>query len=1826
MKAQGSDLIAALRDLDDAANLVREVVDRLAIAAEVTRVELDESIEALVGRSRLLGGLVATVAAQLQVDVPPRTSRGELETIVDTLVGGLLRREDGRDRLQRIAGELMVGDIAARQATRRLKLVALKEAALTEVRSRADDQDVMVPWPAETQDDWILWLLALDEPHASEAHDVLRASLPALLEFVTTLHATDWYVPADNSTVAEIAPTAEAGPSAEAAPASEAGLVAEEALTTVDDVRVDEGASTISPPVAAVSARIVEAPQVVEVAETPLAADLQPTVDPAGEASSPVATAPVHVRDPEPDDLIRATPPSSVSPVRPLRTRRQDTSPWPIPAETSSPSRSATALAPGLPDELRTFAAYRDTYWRDAQGVITEVPWKSQHFASRLIANVDRAFADRRWRYLYLHATAAAALATTIEPPSDSEDDPAANLRRDTRRTLAAAPRPRDVEALIALLVKPTSAAAGVDAGRAARLFDEGAYPPATEGLRLALLLEAWRPCDGRFIDVDAARTLVATAGFPPEVAALVEISFRTAAEGLDAFDALRRMRAQGDPSPEQDLAEVANDAREKLHSEHRRLWSAAGGAVMTTHCRIAWQKFMEVSQEPLEALGGTRGSAVEPDLAAIDALARRYEQIANRGGVKYGDRARMDRAAEHLLDAAREVVLTRRRLVTDQRRKAHVNPSAALLEAALRAVPAASAALESNPYPALVQALLGSPVTPVDDPLVLSQQDFITWPALIETIPLVAGDTDNRHPIAQLANPVAASAIIISPFSSIAGSAAASASLAQRLRDVERTDLLVHLHPVSDRDARESAAALTRMQLDAYRALDDLDAVVHRLDEAAHPLSSPLRDLASDARELLKRPPHEVRPDRVTDWMSRVTGAGTRALEQTVEVLRGRLAESNPDRATLVTTALSEGRLIDAIAHLNGLPRPLESSLRACLPRPEAEARYRDPHRELYNGSSQSAALRREWSRGLRGDDGDHELRRAFAALVFDALKGSLADRKTNESVIQSRFIREWMTRGGLNPCFIPQISQFIELAVVLPPRLPTDDSFVRQTFAQLHRSNNQRIHVILAPKLTRSVRTAFRDEVRVRNASGLVIIDDIDVLRLLNPGGQQTELVLALLEIFLEQQPRWTKVTPFEAHEGQHTKAEMYVGRQEEAADLATKATYSRLFSGRRLGKSALLKHITDTHADRRLPSKNKLHVVYVGIVGEVDERKVVARIEQELRSQLDHQVLVRSDDPAERLQELVEPFMANAPRGDSLLVFLDEADMFIEAQIRSYEARRENALSWRMRTNLESKRDAMDLPRVRFVFAGYRATQRREGAWANWGDVLRLPPLSPEDGARLIAGPLARMGIDAARESSNIAFRCGYQPAVIIRFGQLLLEHLDEVVPRSARDWMAVTPAHVALVFLNPGLQQEIRTVVWNNFQGNPFGKIVFAALLLELARVPPGGAVEDAPRKVWERLQGIAPDFLEGKSPKGAPLDRVARELRTFVDRSLLVDTSSDRAAGSYALLFPHHLPVLLQEDQEQTVRQEVDAFGNNAMDEVETVRSLLTETSLDNVRFALAKGAEFTLRAAVAVSHWPPLLSQRAANLIEHLQVDDQIAHAEASASEAEWVLTRGPHEAPTPLMVGGLDLLRWAARRGGDVEVAAVRRLQPRQIQWWFERIRGITFDGPNPIARFVELTGGIPFLLELLDRELEQRVGFDGSTASIAMVAASIEGFREGMPAHLERLRDGGDTVRLERRERELLVMYVLAARDWGRDWQVAAQDWEAYGEAYALPAIRSLGPSDATALEVLLGSGLLPLDPYAAGSRAAESIDLLAANDPLHAMSAVMAEWLST
>lgn len=111
-------------------------------------------------------------------------------------------------------------------------------------------------------------------------------------------------------------------------------------------------------------------------------------------------------------------------------------------------------------------------------------------------------------------------------------------------------------------------------------------------------------------------------------------------------------------------------------------------------------------------------------------------------------------------------------------------------------------------------------------------------------------------------------------------------------------------------------------------------------------------------------------------------------------------------------------------------------------------------------------------------------------------------------------------------------------------------------------------------------------------------VILDDLDICRLcLTDGQTDAHDFVPFLEVVFEQLDL-ALISPFSSLDGQHVRLESFVGRQQVAEEIAYRWEYSRLFSGRKLGKSALLRFVARHYEGVRLSSNKSLHVLFISI----------------------------------------------------------------------------------------------------------------------------------------------------------------------------------------------------------------------------------------------------------------------------------------------------------------------------------------------------------------------------------------------------------------------------------------------------------------------------------------------------------------------------------------------------------------------------------------------------------------------------------------------------
>ncbi len=909
---------------------------------------------------------------------------------------------------------------------------------------------------------------------------------------------------------------------------------------------------------------------------------------------------------------------------------------------------------------------------------------------------------------------------------------------------------------------------------------------------------------------------------------------------------------------------------------------------------------------------------------------------------------------------------------------------------------------------------------------------------------------------------------------------------------------------------------------------------------------------------------------------------------------------------------------------------RPAARAWRATPWRADATRRF--PHPRATLTAQHSLELARDWTQNFgQNTQGRYQkLRASLAKWAFGGEAANSLFRRGKNDPQEYRLPREALLEhlAGQLPTYLPQVADFDDLVLLTPPVLPADHSFVAKTADLIARQGERALSVVLAPALQADYRRELLKELRRRGAAGGVI-DDLDLCRLLNPGGRQPDPVLGLLEIALEQQ-KWGRLSPFSPDKA-HARLAMYVGRVEEARELASSPRWARLFSGRKLGKTALLKSLEQKWDGKELPSGLKLRVLYLSIVGVQAEADLINRAVEQVRMRLDFRAddLVREGSTAETLLRFLGRFLDERP-DESLLFVLDDADEFVLAQLEEYEQNKDNCLSCRLRTELLPRQDDRQLPRVRFLFSGYKATATYGGPWAHWGDVLQLGPLLPDEAVDLIAGPLARLGIDATAQADAIAFRCGYQPAVILRFGEELLRRLEGRY--GYREGLVVSAEDVAETFHQQAVQDEVRMVVSYNFQGNALGRAVFAALLLELAALPPGRELLQADEKVLERLRAIEPDLSWLPADENSARGQVAGQLKDFVKRQLVVERQR-HGEPAYALRFPYHLSVLLAIDQEAEARQAIQALrGGGSAAPGARISGLLPARAMQDLLevVRLEPSPEgLTFRAAVVGTHWPQGVNHRSGGVPNRVGIDPahvcspaeavlperatrpQLAVLNAGPADLEAVLQARPTNLPAPLLTGGADLLRdvlWRARKSDETfEAHGLGRLSLPILRWWFKRVRCLELAHEEAdLLAIHEKTAGIPFLVRIVDELLvPPTAGEGGMTVSAEAMQEALAKFDERLTQDAGLLESGPPEVRLTERELELLRMIQVAsaANDFRAEVSLAAalgEEWELYAEAWeqAVPGRPQPAPltdaaEDQVALEMVQLLGLVPTEP---------------------------------
>jgi hypothetical protein len=1497
-----------------------------------------------------------------------------------------------------------------------------------------------------------------------------------------------------------------------------------------------------------------------------------------------------------------------------------------------------------LPQMLQSFETFQEEFWVDPEsGRCEPTPWSREDFCDKLRNALTQSLFGATTDFAG-HLGRAWVFAKALQEVG------------------IPAPQPASLSDLAKIWREPTKLGQGRDAGRVAAIRRAVEGLAEASDLRLLLVLEAMRPTrEDMLYGEEVTRALEKAQFHPGPLPDFVSelLRFHTQSEA----DPFARLRAELNkaPAPVVNYAELLKKRRDELHNEIKRIRLNAGRAYVGRfeHCSRAWDVFMERILPPLREVFPEGPSEWDPVAKAawVNQIIPTWEKIADRHNVREKSRKTMDRVVKNLVDGLREINDAMRQVgdVRARRGEVHVTDLVRGADNLLHCRPLLQPD-EELARCVLLRALEppGADAKASPDPMMVGTELLTTQPELLRLLPPPVAPSRPEEGVSfEQMEPgrLAAALLLGTPAATLGAAPPTWEGVADRLRELRRYDLLgVLFEELAGPDRQASVRAAHQVLVDLrnrsgaarriWRDLEDLAVPWHRhvlevIQAADLCIDGVGNQLAGNAQLLA------AWLGKLCDELARMRDEAIRGWEASIRAEGGRDAEAR-------LRALSEKRWADATrldAGRLGEPRAWrETTWRAAASRQFPNSR--EQLLQLAERPDVVQAWCADYSDPAQRHNRLASLRAHFVKWVFDDRSGSLYKGRDRESrqhfALEISRLRDYL--AGHQPTFLPQLHEIRTLILTTPTRRPTDPDFVQNTIDLASQLGPNVMTVLLCPGMKPAVRTQIQEALHDRSLFAAAL-DDLDLCRLLNPGGKRPNRVLGLLELALEQQP-WRERSPFALSEGADVRMEMYVGRRNEARQLATTGHYTRLFSGRKLGKTALLQFVRQTWNRRQLPNGKILRVIYVGIAGVREERTFVKKVLTELRGEFPEANLQLREHSGEDFLSALRAFLRKE-RGINLLIVLDEADEFVLAQLEEYVKRKEACLTFKLRSE---RFGAEDEPRARFVFTGYRATATYEGAWANWGEVLKLVPLALDEGAGLVGRPLARMGIDATDQADGIAFRCGYQPAVLLKFGSRLLNRLAD---GGYRENVTVTAEDVIETFQESDVQEEIRRVVQANFQGNPLGKAVFAVLLDLLSRLPLGQGLWSAEGRILSSFSENCPG-ARGWLPEEdiASTALITNQLKDMVDRGLLVKVPSPGDAPAYRLKFHHHLASLLVDLHLPTeIRTNLEAWRQTRPEvgagEVGDARGPLHRSDM-LLLHELWRGELGDLTPAVIAvgTLWEGALEAETGGLADRLGLDQlkvgdagELLRPTGVPGRHLWMgaspeamgraLTVAAEGERLVFLTGGIDLLRDALGRArvdpGQAEAFGPYRLTDGSVRWWFQRVRGVEFPTEQDYNEVYRRTAGIPFLVGAFDRLLLPNGpppgGFNPSALHVQQV---YRHFQEHLQADRFGLIDGPPSRRLLERERDLVRMVHVISAEFAGDEKLVFSEWlreewtpEMFGSQWetlygkrAFP-IRYLDePGDAVGLEVLLLLGLLPARK---GGEPATRVAPLPTTDPI-------------
>lgn len=1495
--------------------------------------------------------------------------------------------------------------------------------------------------------------------------------------------------------------------------------------------------------------------------------------------------------------------------------------------------------------EYESFTNFCSGHWVDASGAVGPAPWKTEGFVAALSQRSAEAWERGQAAIAYLFARGVVAVAGT--DPLGIDD-------------LASADR---------LLSDPESHSAGIDTGRVDRLRSciANAAACGKPNIGLALMLEALRPTHPCSFTLPEIEVLIDRASYnDPALNEVVRFLLQGWSAELNPLSALRTRLLNAPEESIEGLEASLRSAQEALRTQIATLWSAAGGKIQRTHCRTAWTKFIETEVVRLrdELAPSDSEASVRVKLSPnrirerVIALGRAFKRIMDSEQVRHRDRSVAEAAAQQIVGSVEEVADSLQRLDA-HRQRSRVSYDGIPHEAAQRLLSGSSSSTAERLCASLFAAVLRNRPQPNDLRLkasyLINHVDIIRYLGS-ETLAR-PGVTRDGICVLDFEDVTPVSALMLAWHTQEPPTVDDDSDLWVALRnaaaDRERRDVLAALSSTDALQPHERTL-LHRYALElgdwAFEATRELERLWGACNELMAPTEARLKAIVDEAKSLMASASTSMtRNLLLLAWLKQSVALATVHRDSAAKALLDLVRERPDSIALRVANYFEAGDYRAGVALFHGGTVPTTNGdrlgCRRTLWREEALKIWSEPRTKLANdlkGSTREQnRLVELWTAGSIEPSQRDAMPKLFYALIsgeagrspsdnkkrFPVNLADLRDHKDRKTTISCESIRNYFQRAKLNPTFLPQLADFSQIVIVTSPQQSGKGASVLDDWCKAAGNEaSGSLVVFMAPGIQLTRRDELCSGLRKRGVTA-AIVDDVDLCRLCAATARlDGHDFVPFIEVLLEQLDL-DRASPFSSLDGQHVRLETYIGRKHEAERVALGWTYTRVFSGRKLGKSALLKYVANTFDGYLLPSGNTLNVFFITIAGGESERWVVDCIVDAMASRfgLSEKPGFNDQPPAERFSEYMKRFLQEKPQ-HSVLLILDEADAFVEGQLACYDRDREGSLSFRMMKELPAQVDGNQLPRIRTILSGYRVTNTRGGVWANAGDVLVLRPLAEEEAVQFLEGMLARVGVALGNHAPFVAMRCGFQPAVLIRFGESLIRRLRRSNRSADRETLTVSHDEVLATLGEQGVLDEIRTVVNNNFQGNRIGAVVFGATLLALKDLEPGLALTEGPTQVLAKLREIDPNFDWLERVDTSPLSEIERNLQDFIDRELLTVSDAPRfGVREYRLRFPHFLPVLTQQAEVALeVRQQIQAIRGGASQR-RVSQCVLSESALDTIRYWYHQENSRDCKLIVVGGHWTDALLDSKCGVPDRLGCERAALALPTTSADATGQISAKMQvfgnvaanlwkpfldaEADQPLvLIGGLDLQRVARRYaldGGQVPVEAVTlgRLTESTLAWWFEDARALHFKAGNSIAKVARATDLVPFLVGAFDVLLQQAPGSEVSERELEVALAQ---FDTQMADYALQLSDATWSGGLSLREIELLKMAVRITEEVLAEFDLEKEFHECWSllEGASTCNAPFSDPGDWSALKLLAEVGLLPVRVDASSATNAQSL----------------------